>query len=160
MINLRRVFFLLPLVFLAFSCDDDVNDIVDDDNDDDDNSVNVVQMTVGNTGASSYFVSNITGNEEVTTLNADNSSWELTVGTRYVITVTGASAHPFALRDSDNALLLTMNSATGTFESDADVDFEADDSTIRFTLTQELADQLDNYVCTLHASMTGSVTVK
>jgi plastocyanin len=160
MINLRRVLFLLPFTFLAFSCEEDVDDLMDDDNvDDDDNSINIVEMTVGNSGASAYFVSEINGDEEVTALNEDNSSWEFTVGTRYELTVTSASAHPFALRDSENNILLSMNDVDGTFEGDANVDFEASGTSFSFTLTQELADELNNYVCTIHGSMTGRITI-
>lgn len=157
--NLRSILFLLPFMIFGVSCEEDVDDVIEDDDDnDDDNSVNIVEMTVGNDGATAYFVSEVIGNEDVTTLNENNSSWELTVGTRYEITVTAATAHPFALRDSDNAVLLSMNSTEGTFEADDNVNFETDGTTFNFTLTQELADQLDNYVCTIHSSMTGSIT--
>ncbi|WP_148230042.1 cupredoxin domain-containing protein [Marivirga tractuosa] len=157
--NLRKILFLIPIAFLSFSCEEEVDDMVDDNDDDDDNSVNIVEMTIDNSGASAYFVSEINGNEEVTTTNEDNSTWELTVGTRYVLTVTGASSHPFALRDSENNILLSMNSVDGSFEEDSDVDFQASGTSFNFTLTQALAGELDNYVCTVHLGMTGSITV-
>ncbi|WKK73495.1 hypothetical protein QYS49_16135 [Marivirga salinae] len=153
---LKRVLFLLPIMFLTLACEEDVDDLVDDD---DDNSVNIVEMTIGNSGASAYFVSETNGDEDVTTLNEDNSTWGLTVGTRYELTVTGASSHPFALRDSENNILLSMNSVEGSFEGDSDVDFQNDGTSFSFTLTQTLADELDNYVCTLHLGMTGNITV-
>jgi plastocyanin len=156
--NFRKILFLIPIAFLTFSCDEDVDDIVDDNDGDKDNTVNIVEMTVGNSGASAYFVSEINGNEDVTALNEDNSTWELTVGTRYELTVTGASVHPFALRDSENNILLSMNNVEGSFEEDADVDFQTSGSSFSFTLTQALADQLTNYVCTIHLGMTGSIT--
>ncbi len=161
MTNLRRILFLLPFMVFAFSCDEDVEDVVDDNDDDngDDNSVNIVELTVGNSGASAYFVSEINGNEDVTTLNEDNSGWELTVGTRYELTVTGASSHPFALRDSANNILLSMNGVDGSFESDSDVNFQTSGTSFSFTMTQALADELDNYVCTIHSGMTGGITV-
>lgn len=159
--NFKRVLLFLPIVFLAFSCQDDVEDVVndDDDNNDGDNSINIVAMTVDNSGASSYFVSSITGNEDVTALNEDNSAWELTVGIRYELTVTGASTHPFALRDGDNNILLSMNDVDGSFEGDSDVDFQTSGTSFNFTLTQELADELNNYVCTIHSGMTGSISI-
>lgn len=159
--NLKRVLLFLPVVFLAFSCQDDMEDVVNDDDDDneDDNSINIVAMTVDNSGASAYFVSSITGNEDVTALNEDNSSWELTIGTRYEFTVTGASTHPLALRDGDNNVLLSMNEVEGSFEGDTDVDFQTSGSSFNFTLTQELADELNNYVCTIHSGMTGSISI-
>ena len=109
---LRKIEFFFPVMILMFSCQDEMEDVVDDNDDQDDNSINIVEMTVGNNGVTSYFVSEINGNEEVTSLNEDNSAWELTVGTRYVLKVTGASSHPFALRSSDNTILSSMNSVT------------------------------------------------
>jgi plastocyanin len=158
--NFRKLLLFLPLLFLAFSCQDDMEDVVNDDDDNnDDDSINIVAMTVGNSGASAYFVSSINGNEDVTPLNEDNSTWELTVGTRYQLTVTGASIHPFALRDADNNILLSMNNVDGTFEGDTDVDFQTSGTSFNFTLTQDLADELDNYVCTIHSGMTGSISI-
>lgn len=157
--NFRKFLILIPIAFLALSCEEDVDDVADDNNDDDDNSINIVEMTIGNSGASAYFVSEINGNEDVTTLNADNSTWGLTVGTRYELTVTAPSVHPFALRDSGNNILLSMNSVEGSFEGDSEVDFQSSGSSFDFTLTQALADELDNYVCTVHSSMTGSITI-
>jgi plastocyanin len=51
-----------------------------------------------------------------------------------------------------------MNNVEGSFEEDADVDFQTSGSSFSFTLTQALADQLTNYVCTIHLGMTGSIT--
>ncbi|HET8860042.1 hypothetical protein [Marivirga sp.] len=154
----KRILLFLPVLLIAFSCEDDMEDVMNNDGNQDDNGVNIVEMTVGNSGASAYFVSEINGNEEVTSLNEDNSTWALTVGTRYELNVTGASAHPFALRDTNNEILLSMNSTDGSFEGNADVNFQISGSNFSFTLTQELADALDNYVCTIHLGMSGSIT--
>lgn len=116
-------------------------------------------MTVENDGASAYFVSAIEGDENVTTLNENNSTWNLSEGTRYVLNVTGASAHPFALRNSAGDLLIAQNGASATFQDDADVDVQIDGNIISFTLTPDLANAVDNYVCTVHGSMSGSITV-
>ncbi|MGM0579171.1 MAG: cupredoxin domain-containing protein [Bacteroidota bacterium] len=160
MITLRKILLFLPILFLAFSCQDDMEDVVNDDDDNqDDSDVNIVEMTVGNSGSTAYFVSEVIGNEDVTTLNEENSTWELTVGTRYELTVTGASAHPFALRDSENNILLSMNDIDGSFEADSEVDFQTSGTSFNFTLTQDLADEINNYICTVHPSMTGRITV-
>ncbi|HET8860041.1 fasciclin domain-containing protein [Marivirga sp.] len=119
-----------------------------------------VNITVGNSGATAYFVSEVTGADNITTLNENNSTWNLTVGTRYVLTVTGATAHPFALRNAANEYLLSQDSNGGTFQDNADVNVVVDGNTISFTLTQELAAAVDNYVCTIHGSMSGSITVQ
>ncbi|GGE17975.1 hypothetical protein GCM10010831_18980 [Psychroflexus salis] len=118
-----------------------------------------VGMTVENDGASAYFVSDIQGDENVTTLNENNSTWTLTIGTRYVLNVTGASSHPFALRNAAGDLLIAQNGASADFQNDADVDVQIDGNVISFTLTPDLANAVDNYVCTVHGSMSGSITV-
>ena len=118
-----------------------------------------VGMTVENDGASAYFVSDIQGDENVTTLNENNSTWTLTTGTRYVLNVTGASSHPFALRNAAGDLLIAQNGASADFQNDADVDVQIDGNVISFTLTPDLANAVDNYVCTVHGSMSGSITV-
>ncbi len=120
---------------------------------------NSVEMTVENSGASAYFVSEIVGNEQVTPLNENNSTWNLTIGTRYELNVTGASVHPFALRNAAGDLLITQNGASATFQGDANVNVVVDGNMISFTLTPDLANEVDNYVCTVHGSMSGSITV-
>ncbi|GGE28744.1 fasciclin domain-containing protein [Psychroflexus planctonicus] len=118
-----------------------------------------VAMTVENDGASAYFVSAIEGDENVTTLNENNSTWNLSEGTRYLLNVTGASTHPLALRNSAGDLLITQNGASAIFQDDADVDVQIDGNIISFTLTPDLANAVDNYVCNVHGSMSGSITV-
>jgi len=122
-------------------------------------SVNIVEMTVGNNGASSYFVSNITGNENVTPLNEANSSWTLTEGTRYKLTILGASSHPFELRNSNGDALLSQSNE-GSFEADTAVDFQTDGQQFDFTVTPELATELNKYFCTIHSGMNGMVSVQ
>jgi transforming growth factor-beta-induced protein len=121
-------------------------------------TANLVQMTVGNSGASSYFVSEIIGNEAVTELNTDNSDWTLTEGTRYQLTITGASSHPFEIRDGSGNVLLSQD-AEGSFESDPEVDFVDSGQQFEFTLTAALAAEIAQYICTRHASMSGNISV-
>ncbi|WP_296622800.1 hypothetical protein [Marivirga sp.] len=156
---LKKILFFLPMVIVFVSCQDEMEDVVDDTEDQDDSAINIVGMTVANSGSTAYFVSGINGNEDVTTLNEDNSTWQLTVGTRYELTVTGASSHPFALRDIEDNILLSMNDVDGNFEGDMDVDFQTSGTSFSFTLTQALADELDNYVCTVHLGMTGGIAI-
>jgi|AntRauMFilla1563_2_1112583.scaffolds.fasta_scaffold00174_12 transforming growth factor-beta-induced protein len=122
-------------------------------------SANSVEMTVGNNGVSSYFVSNITGNETVTPLNEANSSWILTEGTRYKLTITGANSHPFELRNSNGDALLSQSNE-GSFEADTAVDFQTDGQQFDFTVTPELAAELNKYFCTIHSGMNGMVSVQ
>ncbi len=119
-----------------------------------------VSMTVGNDENSAYFVNEINPSDAgVTNLNENNSTWTLEVGTRYVLTVTGASAHPFEIRNSEGDALLSMD-ANGSFESDPDVNFETSGTEFSFTLTQALADEIADYICTVHGSMVGDIVVQ
>lgn len=114
-----------------------------------------VTITVDNQGASAYFVTRVEGADDVTELNENNSAWTLEVGKRYRIINNSGSAHPFALR-AGNDMLLSQD-GSGSFVDDPEVDFVSDDEGITFTLTEALAEQLDNYVCTLHPAMTGEI---
>ena len=91
----------------------------------------------------------------------------LTVGQRYRIVNQASAAHPFELLDgeaefgSDVVLLSQREEKEGSFESDADVAFEADDSSMTFTLTQGLAKALSAYRCEFHpVNMRGVVGVQ
>jgi uncharacterized surface protein with fasciclin (FAS1) repeats len=122
-------------------------------------SADIVEMTVENNGASAYFVSEITEGENVTPLNTDNSTWTLTEGKRYELTITGASSHPFELRNSNGDALLSQSSE-GSFEADTAVDFQTDGQQFDFTVTSELATELNKYFCTIHSGMNGMVSVQ
>ncbi len=121
----------------------------------------VVGITLDNSGASAYFVSEQTGGA-VTSLNTDNSAWTFEVGQRYEISVVNSSAHPLMLRDASDNLLLGMQNADGNYSDDPAVNFVTDQSTgtFNFTVTQDLATQLDNYACQVHTnSMVGDINV-
>jgi uncharacterized surface protein with fasciclin (FAS1) repeats len=122
-------------------------------------SADIVEMTVKNNGASAYFVSEITEGENVTPLNTDNSTWTLTEGKRYELTITGASSHPFELRNANGDALLSQSSE-GSFEADTAVDFQTDGQQFDFTVTPELATELNKYFCTIHSGMNGMVSVQ
>ncbi|GGI96236.1 hypothetical protein GCM10008995_02930 [Halobellus salinus] len=79
------------------------------------------------------------------------------VGTQYVIDNDARSAHPFALRRSDDTPLLSQ-SADGEFEDSDAVDWRDDGDTLAFTMTADLAAGLDYYICTVHPSMRGDAT--
>jgi transforming growth factor-beta-induced protein len=119
----------------------------------------LVQMTVDNDGAQAYFVSNIIGNENVTPLNTNNSPWTLTEGTRYKLTITGANSHPFELRNGNGDALLSQSN-DGSFEGDSAVNFQTEGQQFDFTVTPELAAELNQYFCTIHSGMNGTVSVQ
>lgn len=120
----------------------------------------VVGITLDNSGASAYFVSEQSGGV-VTSLNIDNSTWTLEVGQRYEVSVVNSNNHPLMLRNASDDLLLGMQNADGTYSDDPSVNFVTDQSngTFNFTVTQDLAAQLDNYACQVHTnSMFGDIT--
>jgi len=120
----------------------------------------VVSLTLDNSGAQAYFVSEQNGGS-VTTLNDDNSSWSLEIGQRYEITVVNSSPHPLMLRNAAGDVLLGMQNADGTFSDDASVNFVTNqaDGIFNFTVTPSLASALNDYACQVHTnSMVGQVT--
>ena len=118
-----------------------------------------VTVSMDNVGTSAWEVTDVTGDENVATTGEENPTLTLQVGTRYLFENGGWSSHPLAFRDANDDPLLTQ-SGTGSFEDDTDVNWVDDDQTVAFTLTESLASELDDYVCTIHSSMNGSVATE
>lgn len=116
-------------------------------------------MTVENSGSSAYFVSEVIGEEGVTDLNTDNSTWNLTEGNRYQLTITGAISYSFEIRNQSGDPLLSQTNER-CFESNSEVNFQTDGQQFNFTFTPELAEELKDYICTVHASMNGSISTQ
>ncbi len=114
-----------------------------------------VTVTLNNVGASAWEVTDVQGGEVAPT-GSDNPTLTLTEGVRYRIVNNGWSAHPFELRDADADPLLSQG-ADGSFEGDSETNWVDDGTELAFTVTSELADELDSYICTVHSSMVGSV---
>ena len=161
-----RVISLLFVCLLLVNCSDDENgsnDPAEPIGSDPANPVegDAISLTLNNQGASAYFVADQTGGD-VTSLNENNSSWSLQVGQRYEITVVNSGAHPLMLRNAADEVLLGMaNGGSGSFENDGEVNFFSNqsDGSFYFTVTQDLANELDDYACQVHtSSMQGSAT--
>jgi len=90
---------------------------------------------------------------------AENPSLNLTLGWRYAILNLAAGAHPFELRDSGGGALLSQGN-TGSLETDPDVNYVAEGSTMTFTAAASLQAVVNDYVCTIHPAMSGSVTIQ
>jgi hypothetical protein len=115
-------------------------------------------VTFDNVGSRAWEVSNVDG-DNASAGSGDNPDLTFeTTGARYRIENRGWSAHPFALRDSNDEYLLSQD-GSGSFEDDGDVNWTDGGDTLAFTLTGALADQVDDYICTLHSSMQGTVAV-
>jgi len=112
-------------------------------------------FTMNNVGASAWEVSS-TNEEYVETSGGNNPTITLETGIRYTISNEGWSAHPLAFRDESDSILLSQSSE-GEFENDGDVNWSASGSTLSFTLTDELANRINSYICTVHSSMVGQI---
>lgn len=115
-----------------------------------------ITVTIDNVGSSAWEVTAVDGDENVASTGEENPTLTLTEGTRYLFENEGSGAHPLAFRDSEDDELLTQ-SGDGALEDDDSIDWADDDETVSFTVTEELVDRLDNYVCTAHPSMVGDI---
>jgi len=117
-------------------------------------------IEINNVGASAWEVTSIDGNDASASLNTENTEITLESGARYTFVNNGGDAHPLELRTSGNDLLLAQGSATGSYESDSNVNFEVNGNEVSFTLTQSLASELAAYYCGIHSSMNGSISIQ
>ena len=120
---------------------------------DTESSMSGATLVINNVGASAWeVVEDETGS--VAPTGEQNPTMTFEVGQRYAVENRGWSTHPLALRASDDTPLLSQ-STDGEFEGDADVNWEDNEETLAFTVTEDLAAELDYYICTVHASMEG-----
>jgi len=115
-----------------------------------------VTVSMDNMNASAWEVTAVDGNQDVAPTGTENPTLTLQVGTRYTVENGGWSGHPLAFRDSDDNALLSQSS-DGAYADDDNVNWVDDDTTVAFTLTESLAADLDDYVCTSHSSMNGAI---
>ncbi|MXR50809.1 hypothetical protein GRX03_04210 [Halovenus sp. WSH3] len=115
-----------------------------------------VQATLNNISASAWEVTSVEGDDEFAEMGVENPELTLRVGTRYTIQNDGWSSHPLEFRDADGDALLSQ-STDGSFEGDSETDWVDDGTSVSFTVTSELADELDSYICTVHGQMNGSI---
>ena len=92
--------------------------------------------------------------DEVGPTGESNPTMTFAVGTRYAVENNGWDTHPFALRAADDSPLLSQ-SADGSYEDNDAVDWVDDGGTFAFTMTDDLAADLNYYTCTVHSSMRG-----
>jgi len=117
-----------------------------------------VTVTIDNVGASAWEVTGIDGDDSLAETGTENPELTLQQGVRYTFENNGWSTHPLAFRSADGGALLSQD-VDGSFEDDADVDWVDDGDTVSFTVTSDLAAELDTYICTVHPSMEGSIAV-
>ncbi len=122
-----------------------------------------VTATFTNVGTTAWQVTSVEGADDFAETGEENAALQLEVGTRYQFDLSGVNSdvHPFELNgEGDENLLLAQNALTGSFEDDDAVNFQTEDDYIIFTLTAELADELQRYNCGVHTgSMRGDISV-
>ena len=118
-------------------------------------SMSGATLAIDNAGSSAWeVVEDETGS--VAPTGEENPTMTFEVGQRYTVENGGWSGHPFAFRAADDTPLLSQ-SADGEFEGNADVNWVDNDETLSFTVTEDLAANLNYYTCTIHSSMRGDV---
>lgn len=113
-----------------------------------------VTVTLENEGSIAWTI--VSADETVGPTDSSNPTLTLTPGTRYQFENGGWSFHPLAFRDAEDTPLLSQDEQ-GSFEDDDAVDWVDNGETLAFTLTDDLAAELDDYVCTVHPTMEGAV---
>ena len=117
-------------------------------------------ITINNVGTSAWKVTAIDGDAARVPLNENNPQIGLEVDKRYLIVNNGWSAHPFELRDTGGEVLLSQDQGTtGSFEDNAAVEWVNNGDELVFTLTEALAEEIASYICAVHNSMQGAITV-
>lgn len=146
---------VIPLLLLA-GCSENTMSVDDDEPDIDEPGLTEAIITMNNSGAQSYLVTDLEGEGASAEQNVNNPDIELTVGGRYTfINNGGAGSHPLDFRNSDREKLFGQSNASGSFDNDSNVSVEKDGNSITFTLTEGLAAELADYVCSFHPGMNG-----
>lgn len=123
-----------------------------------------ITVILDNVGTSAWDVTEVQGADGVAQ-KTNNPELTLTTGTRYTFRNQGWDAHPLAFRESgdgggygDSGMTLLTQGDDGTLEDDTSINWKEDGSSVSFTLTDKLADSLDQYRCTVHSgSMEGTI---
>lgn len=105
-------------------------------------------IVVNNDGASAWVIDGET-----------NPDLNLEVGERYRFDTSevDSDVHPLAFRDAGGDDLIEQG-GDGAFHGDPGVDLLENDNEVVFTLTEDLADEVAIYICTVHPnSMVGDV---
>lgn len=113
-----------------------------------------VSFTLDNVGSSAWEITD--SSESVGQEGTENPTLHLETGTRYVVTNAGWDGHPLAFRTQDRTALLSQDS-NGELEDESSVNWVDNDETIEFTFTDSFAARVDEYYCTIHGFMWGSV---
>lgn len=157
---LKTLFSVLILTFIMASCTNKTTSVDPSDDSTDPDPDDVTTIRIDNMGATAYVFIGIDGDGATTDLDTQNADIELKIGERFVFrNEAGASNHPLDFRNSDREKLLGQSNSSGLFDDNEQVGLEKDGNTISFTLTPDLASLLDDYICSFHPGMNGSVQI-
>jgi len=140
-----------------FAIDADYITIEQENGDEGESAVDTT-LTLDNVGSGAWVITDIAGDSVTALSGEENPTIELEEGSRYRIKNEGWGAHPLAFERADGTVLLSQD-GDGSFEADESVEWMDDGDTLEFTLTDELASELDRYICTIHSLMEGTVTI-
>ncbi len=151
------IFSLLIIALLFAGCSSSATDANDEP---DMEELPEAVITLDNNGAQSYTIINIEGEGAMAELNTENPAITLVPGGRYsFVNESGASAHPLDFRNSDRQKLFGQSRMNGNFNDVDEIDLVMEGDLITFTLTEELAAELADYVCSFHPSMRGDIEI-
>lgn len=159
-----RINSILIILLIAFAACSSENTPVDsgenNENGDPPSEISLTSVTLNNAGATAYVVTAIDGDDANASLNEQNSDIGLRIGARFeFINESGASNHPLDFRNSDRQKLFGQSNASGLFDGNEGIDLEKDGNTLRFTLTEELAAEIADYICSFHPGMNGDIFI-
>jgi hypothetical protein len=119
-----------------------------------------VTVDFDNVGFRAWEVNGVSGDanniEEVVVEDIENPTMTLVKGVEYTFEDLPGSVHPLEFFDEGDTALLSQDTE-GTFEDDGSVGWIDTGDSVTFTVTDELTNEVDGYVCTIHASMEGDI---
>ncbi len=96
------------------------------------------------------------GETNLLSTKPNNQNLFLKPGLRYEIMNETSNEHPLAILGAEQVLL--SQDELGSYELDNAVAWREQGNIIQFTLTDELAETMETYLCSIHPAMTGSMT--
>lgn len=116
-------------------------------------------VNLDNDRATAYMITSIEGEGIAGEIGVNNPEIILEVGRRYTFNnEAGASSHPLEFRNAEGEVLLSQREDSGLLFDNAQIDAIVEGDAITFTLTSELAETLEDYICGFHPGMNGKIT--
>lgn len=116
-------------------------------------------LNIDNDRATAYIITSIEGEGITGEIGVNNPEIILEVGRRYTFNnEAGASSHPLEFRNIDGDVLLSQREDSGLLFDNAQIDAIVEGDAITFTLTSELAEMIEDYICGFHPGMNGKIT--